>query len=67
MNRQDFLNTTPEALAEQFPCECPAEVTGSGECPMNPPENCLDRTDDQGRLVECWAAVQHELQARRVT
>lgn len=42
---------------------CPAEVCGT-VCPMEEPPDCLSHADEKGRLVECWAAVEHQLTAR---
>ena len=51
------------AAAERWLVHCPAELFGL-VCPMEQPPDCWSHADDKNRLVECWAAVQHELQAR---
>lgn len=42
-------------LAASTPTHCPAELAGQ-ECPFGD-EDCIDRADESGALVECWAAV----------
>lgn len=46
-------------LAEAFLTYCPADLCGR-ECPMTDGD-CFGHADDQGRLVDCWAVVQHLL------
>ena len=52
------------AAAEKWLTWCPAEVCGT-ICPMEAPPDCLSHADDRGRLVECWAAVQHQIESRQ--